>query len=259
MPKNKDSYEPAANSEEQLAATYLALNDDRAKQGTPPITWAMFIAAREQALKNPGATVTFSEPDPLDVPLGRVYNWPSYTDFAKDPNTISRHYGEMTDMARRGEIHINWARTFHGYGIFSGEEVRNWEKVNLFNTVKQSFDEELLAKLNAGKTTINAARKAMGLREWTDEELSVLDKLPVTYGDVLTTPVETVVHPSHYNTGKIEVKDFIRDQELNFNVGSTIKYLCRAGKKDPAKHLEDLRKGRQFLDFEIEYIEGLQK
>ena len=41
-----------------------------------------------------------------------------------------------------------------------------------------------------------------------------------------------VNHPSHYNTGKIEVIDFIEDQQLGFHLGNAVKYICRAGKKN---------------------------
>lgn len=61
-----------------------------------------------------------------------------------------------------------------------------------------------------------------------------------------------VVHPTHYNQGKIEVWDFIVDQDLNFLLGSVIKYVCRAGKKGTSLTIQDLRKAREFLDKEIE-------
>lgn len=66
---------------------------------------------------------------------------------------------------------------------------------------------------------------------------------------------DVVAHPSHYADGrKYEPKDVIRDWGLNFNRGSAVKYISRAGRK--ADELEDLRKARQFLDFEIEALEA---
>ena len=64
-----------------------------------------------------------------------------------------------------------------------------------------------------------------------------------------------VIHkPSHYTEGrKYEPKDVIRDWDLNFNLGNTVKYVARAGRKDDI--LQDLKKARQYLDFEIEYLE----
>lgn len=68
--------------------------------------------------------------------------------------------------------------------------------------------------------------------------------------------VEDVVnHPSHYTDGNIEVMDFIEDKQLNFARGNVIKYVSRAGKKDPNKELEDLKKSMWYLNREIERLE----
>ena len=48
--------------------------------------------------------------------------------------------------------------------------------------------------------------------------------------------------PPHYQRGKIEVWDFIADQELDYFTGNVIKYLCRAGHKDRETELDDLQK-----------------
>ena len=53
---------------------------------------------------------------------------------------------------------------------------------------------------------------------------------------------DNVNHPSHYTSGKIEVIDFIEDQKLDYHRGNAIKYICRAGKKDKSKEIEDLEK-----------------
>ena len=64
---------------------------------------------------------------------------------------------------------------------------------------------------------------------------------------------DIVSHPSHYVDGrKYEPKDVIRDWDLNFNLGSAVKYISRAGRKDDA--LVDLEKAKQFLEFEIEAL-----
>lgn len=68
--------------------------------------------------------------------------------------------------------------------------------------------------------------------------------------------VDIVSNPAHYTMGTIEPKDFIRDQDLNFNRGNVIKYTVRSGRKDKSKEIEDLRKAKQYLEFEIEYLEG---
>lgn len=65
---------------------------------------------------------------------------------------------------------------------------------------------------------------------------------------------DIVKHPSHYCYGKYEPKDVIRDWGLNFNLGSTVKYIARAGRKDDI--IQDLKKAKQFLEFEIEALEN---
>lgn len=67
---------------------------------------------------------------------------------------------------------------------------------------------------------------------------------------------DPVNHPTHYTSGKIEVCDFILDQQLTYLRGQVIKYVARAGKKDPAKELEDLKKAAWYLNREIERIEN---
>ena len=70
---------------------------------------------------------------------------------------------------------------------------------------------------------------------------------------VLTRSYETVNHPNHYNIGKIEVIDFIEDQQLNFSRGNAIKYICRAGHKN-SDELEDLRKAKWYIEREIKRL-----
>ena len=65
-----------------------------------------------------------------------------------------------------------------------------------------------------------------------------------------------VNHPSHYNSGRIEVIDFIDDQNLNFELGNAVKYICRAGKKDKNTRIEDLQKAVWYLN---QYIALLEK
>lgn len=67
---------------------------------------------------------------------------------------------------------------------------------------------------------------------------------------------DPVNHPSHYTDGQIEVIDFIEDKKLGFHLGNTVKYIARAGKKDPAKTLEDLKKAKWYLE---RYISTLEK
>ena len=66
---------------------------------------------------------------------------------------------------------------------------------------------------------------------------------------------DNVNHPSHYTSGKIEVSDFIEDKELGFHLGNAVKYISRAGRKNPDKTVEDLRKAAWYLNRQIERLE----
>lgn len=67
---------------------------------------------------------------------------------------------------------------------------------------------------------------------------------------------DIIGHPDHYCKGrKYEPKDVIRDWELNFNLGNTVKYIARNGRKEGNTVLQDLKKARQYLDFEIDFLE----
>lgn len=65
---------------------------------------------------------------------------------------------------------------------------------------------------------------------------------------------DVINHPSHYTRGKIEVIDFIEDQQLPYHLGNVIKYIARAGHK--GDKLEDLKKARWYLD---RYINGVMQ
>ena len=73
---------------------------------------------------------------------------------------------------------------------------------------------------------------------------------------VLNDPVS---HPAHYCAGSIEVIDFIEDQRLPYHLGNACKYLCRAGRKDPAKTTEDLRKAVWYINRYIVLLEKREK
>ena len=69
---------------------------------------------------------------------------------------------------------------------------------------------------------------------------------------------ENVNHPEHYQFGKnneYEAIKVIDAWELGFNLGNTIKYISRAGKKRKDKELEDLRKALWYLEHHIKTIE----
>jgi len=57
--------------------------------------------------------------------------------------------------------------------------------------------------------------------------------------------------PLHYNSD-IDVIDFVKMHELNFNEGNVIKYVTRARKK--GTQIKDLEKAIDYLERELEHI-----
>lgn len=97
-------------------------------------------------------------------------------------------------------------------------------------------------------------RKLVELGDWID-----CDQLDTKWGfnaDMLEEiDTETAIdsdEPDYYNY-KYKPKYVIRDWGLNFNLGCVVKYVARAGKKDDI--LKDLKKAKDYIEFEIEAIE----
>ncbi len=61
---------------------------------------------------------------------------------------------------------------------------------------------------------------------------------------------DNINHPPHYNQYKgLEVWDLV--EQMNFNLGNAIKYISRAGHKDPSKEEEDLNKAIAYVQREL--------
>lgn len=63
------------------------------------------------------------------------------------------------------------------------------------------------------------------------------------------------IKPKYYKEGsKFDVIDVCNHFDLNFNCGNIVKYVVRAGKKNPDAHIEDLLKAKEYLQREIDFI-----
>lgn len=73
------------------------------------------------------------------------------------------------------------------------------------------------------------------------------------------TEFDPINKPAHYTEGrKYEPIDVIRDWCLNFALGNAVKYISRAGRKDPTKTIEDLKKAVYYIQDEIKALEKEQ-
>jgi len=71
-------------------------------------------------------------------------------------------------------------------------------------------------------------------------------KEPLRYAD----PVN---NPGHYTQGSVEVIELT--ENLNFCRGNAVKYICRAGIKDPDKEVEDLEKAKWYIERELKRLQ----
>jgi hypothetical protein len=66
---------------------------------------------------------------------------------------------------------------------------------------------------------------------------------------------DNVNHPTHYNAGRIEVIEAIEDWRLGYHRGNAVKYIARAGRKNPDREIEDLEKAAWYLNREIHRLQ----
>lgn len=127
---------------------------------------------------------------------------------------------------------------------------------------KQCAKDELMAILNKPKDNqpekVDESTPVISKKETAESCITVdadsVKDLCITT-DVKPISISNMVdHPAHYNKGKIEVIDFIEDQQLPFHLGNVVKYIARAGSK--CDKLEDLKKARWYLD---RYINEVMK
>jgi hypothetical protein len=100
---------------------------------------------------------------------------------------------------------------------------------------KDSVDVDKLMKLEPKKTTLT------------------LKDLPAIHKEMMAA-VDIINHPPHYNFGKYEVIDVIEDWQLGYHLGNVVKYVARAGKKNPDKEIEDLEKAKFYLERKIKKL-----
>lgn len=62
------------------------------------------------------------------------------------------------------------------------------------------------------------------------------------------------INPSYYADHSIEPIDVIESWGLDFCLGSAVKYISRAGKKDPNKEIEDLEKSIWYINRRIKQL-----
>ena len=89
------------------------------------------------------------------------------------------------------------------------------------------------------------------------EATNTTDVPPVSVSEIRPLIDDPITHPSWYcRGGNIETIDFIEANKLSFTRGNAVKYIVRAGYKDPAQEITDLKKARFYIDWEINRLKG---
>ncbi len=144
-------------------------------------------------------------------------------------------------MKNRSEMHRLLLRGIHKLNSQHMEMQHN-------NQYNQGWDDAMCSVETLVNRIFTARYDQSPLDHRLDAEL--------TQGDLQVSVNDPVNHPSHYTYGKIEVIDFLEDQKFPYHLGNVVKYICRAGKKDPDKTIEDLEKAVWYLN---RYISLLRK
>lgn len=119
--------------------------------------------------------------------------------------------------------------------VFKKSEMQNTTHIDLIMKVYRTLGEAL-------KQDDQALRQSIAALE------SIIGKHPLLQDKTASSEVN---HPSHYRPGAYEAIDVIQSWDLNFSLGNVVKYICRAGLKDPEKVIQDLEKASFYLKAEI--------
>jgi len=68
---------------------------------------------------------------------------------------------------------------------------------------------------------------------------------------------ESINHPQHYGGNNLyEAINVIEHWQLGFCLGNVVKYISRAGKKNPEAEIEDLEKAKWYLERHIQNLKN---
>lgn len=72
--------------------------------------------------------------------------------------------------------------------------------------------------------------------------------------------MSNAIKPDHYRKDRqYQPWDVAKDWDLDFDLGSVIKYIGRCGRKADNSKLQDLKKAAEFLKHEIDNLEEVKR
>ena len=147
--------------------------------------------------------------------------------------------------------------------ITNGDKIKSMDNAELAKVLCQSkeFDKcNYCSYLTSDTLYCHKESCVDGIKAWLDApSANEPDNSPagkhVDLQSVSGKVCDNVKHPAHYTSGQIEVIDFIEDKGLGFHLGNAVKYISRAGRKNPDKTVEDLRKAVWYINRQIQRLE----
>lgn len=97
----------------------------------------------------------------------------------------------------------------------------------------------------------------MSLQEkWRQNVLGELNMQPPMYtNEEKENYANSVNHPKHYGGDTTyETIKVIEAWGLDFHLGNAVKYISRAGKKEPGKEIQDLQKALWYINRKIQTL-----
>lgn len=203
---------------------------------------------------------------------------------AKMDGPFSVHTPLRINELRAHYIQTNFARLFHGaIGLLTeaGEilEAIQADKIDMVNIREESGDAKWYLAIIDDQSTYSVGMspeeifrtnilklrarypekftEALAIGRDLVTERKVLEANVALVDELYTRRAGDKIVPAHYGGAEnpYEAIKVISAWGLNFNLGSVLKYICRAGKKPNEPELDDLRKARFYLDAQIKHLE----
>lgn len=119
----------------------------------------------------------------------------------------------------------------------------------------EQYNKAIMKGLRKENVSVTEEPKWIDPQEYSKK---VLDNMPKYNPSIPPTEQPSALRPKHYGgaDSKYEVFNVLEAWGLDkdFYLGNVIKYVARAGKKDPAKNKEDLQKALVYLQRRIDSL-----
>ena len=126
------------------------------------------------------------------------------------------------------------------------------EHIQVFRNLIDQFSDLKIkyeSQLSANRTLVTLNDELIAENDALKESGLIVGQ----YGETTVKPTkDDPINPIYYNDTKITPWDVIDDWGLDFYLGSAMKYIKRAGKKEGNSTVQDLLKVRRYIEKEIE-------